>query len=341
MELDSGQVLLSLPTFSQWDSYDLVLRAHSYLQGGFSPDSRYLAFLTPGPLKLDAGGWPVGVDVSQKEQVRINVLDWKARKIVWSETSSPEAVLVWSPDSVHLLYQDQDLNWNLSDFQEGAAAQFTSKWGERINNEQVAWSGNGRYLSLSDQATIRIYDITHGVLPGQPVIIEHILMWDLQNGWGLAAGDQLVHTTDGGRTWEWTGRRAGTFYGRGPQSGWLEMNGSTWETQDSGRSWQSSILKQADLIVQGRTWPASGQAFFLDAQTGWRLDTDGFLQQTQDGGKSWIDLRKVGWAQAQFSFVDQKTGWALVSSEKPQPPALVFTTDGGLTWQELHPFGGE
>jgi len=98
MELDSGQVRLSLPTFSQWDSYDLVFRAHSYLQGGFSPDSRYLAFLTPGPLKLDAGGWPVGVDVSQKAQVRINVLDWKARKMIWSDTSSPEAVLVWSPD---------------------------------------------------------------------------------------------------------------------------------------------------------------------------------------------------------------------------------------------------
>ncbi len=166
-------------------------------------------------------------------------------------------------------------------------------------------------------------------------------MWDLQNGWGLAAGEQLVHTTDGGHTWKWAGRRAAMFYALGPQSGWSEVHGATWETQDGGITWQSSDLLQADIPEQGRTWPESDQAAFLDAQTGWRLGADGFLQQTQDGGTNWIDLRKVGWTQAQFSFVDLKTGWALVTSEKSQPPALVYTTDGGLTWQEIHPFGGE
>jgi photosystem II stability/assembly factor-like uncharacterized protein len=93
---------------------------------------------------------------------------------------------------------------------------------------------------------------------------------------------------------------------------------------------------------QGRTWPVAGEPFFLNAELGWRLDDGGQLMQTRDGGQIWTLLKQVAWAKTAFSFVDEKTGWALVSADAATwQPTLVYTTDGGLTWQEIKPVGDD
>ena len=162
MELAGGTVQLSLPTYSRTDNDDLILGAHSYLRGGFSPDSRYLSFLTPGSLQLDISGWPVGVDASQPGQVYLNILDWPARKVVWSGLSNQAAGIEWSPLSDHLLYTDQDHNWQLLDVQSGMTTQMTAQVSGQFS---VDWSASGRYVSLSGGEQIHIFDITHGILP--------------------------------------------------------------------------------------------------------------------------------------------------------------------------------
>jgi len=161
MELAGGTVQLSLPTYSRSDSDDLILGAHSYLRGGFSPDSRYLAILTPGLLQLDTSGWSLGVDTSQPDQVYLNILDWPARQVVWSGLSNEAAGIKWSPLSDHLLYTDQDHNWQLLDVLNRVTTQMTAQ----VNGWfSVAWSTSGRYLSLSGGEQVHIYDITHGSL---------------------------------------------------------------------------------------------------------------------------------------------------------------------------------
>ncbi len=87
-------------------------------------------------------------------------------------------------------------------------------------------------------------------------------------------------------------------------------------------------------------WMASGDPFFLDSTTGWTLDVPGAgqtpqLRQTLDGGASWQIIKMVSWVQAQFSFVNTRIGWAIVSDGSNV--ALVHTTDGGKTWSEIKP----
>jgi photosystem II stability/assembly factor-like uncharacterized protein len=97
-------------------------------------------------------------------------------------------------------------------------------------------------------------------------------------------------------------------------------------TSDSGRSWHS--------------WLSTGNEFFLNAQTGWRLYTSGAgqagqLQQTLDSGQTWTTIKAVAWESAQFDFISETEGWAIVASAEAL--ALTRTSDGGKTWDELKP----
>ena len=97
-------------------------------------------------------------------------------------------------------------------------------------------------------------------------------------------------------------------------------------TSDGGQTWQS--------------WLATGNEFFLNAQTGWRLSptnssTSRKLQQTTDGGRTWSSIKTVAWQGAQFDFVSEQVGWAIINDG--DAAALVHTTDGGHTWAEIKP----
>jgi len=88
----------------------------------------------------------------------------------------------------------------------------------------------------------------------------------------------------------------------------------------------------------GTTWKsfsATGNEFFLDAFHGWRLTGSGTLEHTIDGGSNWVQLKNVDWGNAQFDFVNETLGWAVVSNEIES--ALIRSIDGGETWQQLEP----
>ena len=97
-------------------------------------------------------------------------------------------------------------------------------------------------------------------------------------------------------------------------------------TPDEGQTWSS--------------WLSTGNESFTNSQTGWRLfvANDGqpnSLQQTTDGGITWMTLKSVAWQIAQFDFVSELIGWALVSDGVNS--AFVHTVDGGKTWIEITP----
>jgi photosystem II stability/assembly factor-like uncharacterized protein len=118
--------------------------------------------------------------------------------------------------------------------------------------------------------------------------------------------------------------------------------GPAWRTQDGGATW--SLV---DLLAGGN------DVSFVDRQNGWRLTGEYWglslvqfdissLVTTDDGGRSWQLLKRTGWADARFSFVDTKTGWAIACTaaycDRAQAQrALIKTTDGGRTWHLIRP----
>jgi photosystem II stability/assembly factor-like uncharacterized protein len=101
-----------------------------------------------------------------------------------------------------------------------------------------------------------------------------------------------------------------------------------YSTADGGQTWTSSPSPARTLT-------------FLNPQVGWALGTDDpgeqpphALSMTQDGGQTWTTIKQLAWT-GQLDFVDAQNGWAVAMAD--QAISLVKTTDGGHTWQDLHP----
>ena len=110
---------------------------------------------------------------------------------------------------------------------------------------------------------------------------------------------------------------------------------------DDGQSWNEWISSWFldDSTGKVLDWIPGGGEDFLPNGMGWRLFVPGGkqlnpIQKTSDGGKTWTTIQKVAWPYAQFDFVNEQTGWAIVTSYNT---ALVHTDNGGITWAELKP----
>jgi len=111
----------------------------------FSPDSRYLAFLTPGEVRVDKTGWPTSV-ITTTEHVFINLLDLHDQRLLWSALSTQWSDLSWSPTSSYLAYQNPSMDWQLLDIDNKTVFPITTAGG--INIYRLEWSFDGRYLSI-------------------------------------------------------------------------------------------------------------------------------------------------------------------------------------------------
>lgn len=81
-------------------------------------------------------------------------------------------------------------------------------------------------------------------------------------------------------------------------------------------------------------WQQTGDVNFINAKTGWQLvakdDTNHELQQTQDGGLTWVKLKTVEWDGA-LNYVNDQIGYALAYNQGMM--AVLRTVDGGKTWE--------
>jgi peptidoglycan/xylan/chitin deacetylase (PgdA/CDA1 family) len=177
MNMTNRQIILSLPISTRLDQTlgKDGRSIQSFLEFtpefASSPNSHYLAFLTPGPIQVDAGGWPVSV-ITETAQAHLNVLDLQARRLLWSIPSNEGTELSWSPSSVYLAYQDSTLNWQLFDLHRQAVIPVTLSLGENVSDPQ--WSFDGRYLSFlarqpmgedTYNTTLNILEVTRGAQP--------------------------------------------------------------------------------------------------------------------------------------------------------------------------------
>ena len=93
-------------------------------------------------------------------------------------------------------------------------------------------------------------------------------------------------------------------------------------TQDGGATWEPHLNQGGSLVM-------------LSPRVGFALSRR--IYQTLDGGVTWTAMKVVDW-DGQFSWLDDRTGWAVARNDGAL--ALVKTTNGGRVWDLLKPIIG-
>lgn len=155
---------------------------------------------------------------------------------------------------------------------------------------------------------------------GEAVMVTAVDMLDMQTGWG-----------------EWAAAQDG-------------ISGNFLRTQDGGKTWQD--------VTPPSGYPAGSRFFALDGQHAWASPAEfitgesvdsGFVWRTVDGGTTWLASEPIHpqlsetallesfYPQALF-FLDELRGWLVVAVGhymNQDVLAILATSDGGLTWQQL------
>jgi photosystem II stability/assembly factor-like uncharacterized protein len=167
-------------------------------------------------------------------------------------------------------------------------------------------------------------------------------------GWGVSGSGDVLHTTDGGATWDTlaTGESDALYAVQfiSATEGWVAGEwGSVLHTTDGGATWERQVSGTLDSIIN---------IDFVDAQHGW-LTGYSSVSATTDGGATWIlqmggDVSFSSWWYGQYStgetysdaeFVDAQHGVVvgtkpLVRQAEDYAGVAWSTADGGATWTE-------
>jgi photosystem II stability/assembly factor-like uncharacterized protein len=107
--------------------------------------------------------------------------------------------------------------------------------------------------------------------------------------------------------------------------------GYLYATENGGSTWQTHALPVVPKMNQG------DELIFFDPNHAYLLGQS--MYSTTDGGLTWKLITTVAWDHAQFDLITDQVGWAIVSIGD-LPSALVKTSNGGKTWQEIKPVVG-
>jgi photosystem II stability/assembly factor-like uncharacterized protein len=149
---------------------------------------------------------------------------------------------------------------------------------------------------------------------------------DKDNGWAVGDSGRILHTSDGGDSWDF--QESGTLLPlkcvvfSNPRIGWIGGGeNSIGLTTNGGASW---VWVHPDGEAR-RTFMALS---FVDDRTGWMVDNFGGILHTEDGGLTWIpQLSGTTWAITSIQLLDSREGWATATNR-----VVLHTTDGGNHW---------
>jgi photosystem II stability/assembly factor-like uncharacterized protein len=182
---------------------------------------------------------------------------------------------------------------------------------------------------------------------GCPTVVFRDRLFDAtfsadQEAWVVGYPGLLVHSTDGGRTWQ---RQCGVTDQAlfavdftDAQHGWVVGRaGSLLLTADGGKNWEPHAPLCEDHLFG---------VDFVDAQHGWAVGNFGRVVRTSDGGRTWTSEVLAPMANASLHavhFVNTQRGF--VGGENPLWEAQIdntvqtatlsnafSTNDGGVTW---------
>ncbi len=195
-------------------------------------------------------------------------------------------------------------------------------------------------------------------VPGKPVALQAIHMFDARMGWAVADNtNRILHTTAGVTRWQdvsppfdtSTPILAGTDFFN-PWTAWVAVTEGTrlfvYHTRDGGQTWKKTQLPDQCI--------GNCQIDFITTQVGWMLVGKGAaagseavdVLHTSDGGATWKVISvssyntlnnptalPFGGDKSGISFVNATTGWVTGYSPVSQFAWLYITHDGGVIWQ--------
>jgi photosystem II stability/assembly factor-like uncharacterized protein len=151
---------------------------------------------------------------------------------------------------------------------------------------------------------------------------------DTNEGWAVGDWGLIVHTTDGGQSWDRQESGVGNWLG-GVQfvdadTGWaIGSAGTILHTADGGLTWG---IQNSPVAVD-----LHGLSF-VDGQRGWIGLPDGVLRTT-DGGANWVKVGSgISDQVLDIQFLDENNGVLISNSGSPSGGHILRTTDGGITW---------
>jgi photosystem II stability/assembly factor-like uncharacterized protein len=164
----------------------------------------------------------------------------------------------------------------------------------------------------------------------------------------------LMKTTDGGTSWQRTGSKCdgptawGTFASFDtPDHGWVLCDG-----EPSAGSQSRTLYETADGGATLTAVPGDAGASGYPQTMFFRLDGTGWIglgqavisiMRTTDGGHHWtspITIDANGGTIDSLWFLDDSTGYAVISVSGSPADRLIETTDGGTHWSTVHIWQG-
>jgi photosystem II stability/assembly factor-like uncharacterized protein len=192
--------------------------------------------------------------------------------------------------------------------------------------------------------------------PAKAFLVE-IQFIDQECGWMMSDDGELLHTSDGGKTWRsrrleghgWVGRNFRAWLNSlnfvDKLNGWIVgAQKKAYQSTDGGFSWKSRGKELSDLILKSQKQDIDFLLVkFINRKVGFiiadiaRSAPDGIvhrheLLRTENGGRTWIkvfDSEEFDFRD--LSFINDNDGWMMSTRGR----YLLRTRDGGKRWAEL------
>jgi photosystem II stability/assembly factor-like uncharacterized protein len=165
---------------------------------------------------------------------------------------------------------------------------------------------------------------------GAAYAFRSMFFMDQSTGWIVGPGGTIMHTTDGGTSFE--SQNSGTAEDlfcvcfNDAESGWaVGRNNTVLRTSDGGTSWTPVHVDDDSSQVM---WSVR----FVSANKGWLLSNHGKLYGTQNAGETWnLQLTWQSGGAGLMYFIDEEVGFV-----RPGIGDVWYrTSDGGSSWSTL------
>ena len=177
----------------------------------------------------------------------------------------------------------------------------------------------------------------HGALYG-------VFFVSQSEGWVGGVGGRLLHTTDGGASWEELDSRTSLgitdFDFVSATEGWaVGWYGLVLHTTDGGQTWRVVKVSDEEPVPGVSPWFTHYQGVdFVESQNGWIVGERGVILRTSDGGETWTvqsgydETKPSYW---DVCFVSASCGWVVGYTgtlDSPGQAVVLHTSDGGQNW---------
>ncbi|MGA2298460.1 MAG: YCF48-related protein, partial [FCB group bacterium] len=169
--------------------------------------------------------------------------------------------------------------------------------------------------------------------------IEGISCVDNQNCWAMGIGDSsgtiILHTTNGGDSWEiqfdeFVYPEQSGLYVQGNLIDFYDLNngffGGGWDsylTSDGGKNWIHIHINYADNTSDG-----CEEVKYINNHTIWSISDGGSVIKSTDAGDTWEVCLNQSIMWNSLYILDSLNGWVTPG------PSVFFTSDGGKNWVE-------